>query len=511
MNMYKAMIIDDESIVRWGIRDLIPWETEGFSLCEDGKDGRDGLKKLLENRPDLVLVDIKMPGIDGIELIRQARKEGFDGRFIILTGYSEFEFAQSAIPLGVEEYLLKPIDEDDLALCVRKIYEKLEKQEGEKRYHSENEDVAREEVLRKILLNAGSQETLKGQMERYRISFGEGVLCVAILTDREISGTEPGRDFADKVNNFLQDTSLYCQKARMDNQVVLISHGLDYKSWGGMLTERNQFLKKKYPTGLLTSVGNNVNKWYDLCYSYEFAKFMLEQEFLLGQYDVLSIQAIEEQQKIAENLPADYYVMLIEVGDLDGIRECVEKYKTFCIKNLMKEMDIKIQILYNLMVIRNSIGKKYDIPEDTIAKRMEELNQAQKLDYVMELYTQIMQDMCKEIESGASDTVIKRMYYYMEKNFHQDLKLENFAKMFNYNTNYLGRIFRKEIGDSFNNLLDTIRITNAKRLLTETDLKVYQISEQVGYKNIDYFYLKFKKYVGISPMEYKKNVSGIQE
>ena len=78
--------------------------------------------------------------------------------------------------------------------------------------------------------------------------------------------------------------------------------------------------------------------------------------------------------------------------------------------------------------------------------------------------------------------------------------------MFNYNSNYLGKIFRKEMGDSFNNILDTIRIANAKRLLLETDMKVYQISEQVGYSNIDYFYLKFKKYVGISPKEYKKEM-----
>ena len=99
------------------------------------------------------------------------------------------------------------------------------------------------------------------------------------------------------------------------------------------------------------------------------------------------------------------------------------------------------------------------------------------------------------------------MYYYMERNYEKDLKLETFARMFNYNSNYLGKVFRKEIGDSFNNILDSIRISNAKQLLAETDLKVYQISERVGYSNIDYFYLKFKKYVGMSPKEYKRQTS----
>ncbi len=139
--------------------------------------------------------------------------------------------------------------------------------------------------------------------------------------------------------------------------------------------------------------------------------------------------------------------------------------------------------------------------------QMEKLNQAEQLDEVLELYAAILEDICLRIGTQGSDTVIKRMYYYMEKNYGQEMKLESFARMFNYNANYLGKIFRKEIGDSFNNILDSIRIANAKRLLEETDLKVYQISEQVGYKNIDYFYLKFRKYVGISPKEYQKEIA----
>ncbi len=94
----------------------------------------------------------------------------------------------------------------------------------------------------------------------------------------------------------------------------------------------------------------------------------------------------------------------------------------------------------------------------------------------------------------------------MEKNYDKDLKLETIARNFNYNSAYLGKLFRKEMGESFNNSLDIIRITNARRLLQETNLKVYQISEKVGYGSIDYFYIKFKKYVGISPKEYRKNL-----
>ena len=502
--MYKAMIIDDEEIVRWGIRDLIDWEAEGFALCEDGHDGRDGLKKLLESKPDLALVDIKMPGISGIELIRAAREAGFAGHFVILTGYSEFEFAKAAISLGVEEYLLKPVDEDELCGCARKVREKLDGQLEEARRRNAGEEAAREDVLRKVLLHMGSREELKEQMAGYQISFGEESLCAAILAD---SADEGADSYMERTAYFLRDSSLYREKVAMDGRIVLISCGDDYKCWVKKLSARNERMKARYGRGLVIAVGNNVGYWYELCYSYKFAKTMLDQEFLLGHYDVLSIQAIEEQQKRAENPPAEYFLMLVEVGDLEGIREGVEKFRIWCIKNLVKETDVKVQVLYNLMTIRNAVEKKYGSCEGDMTRQMEQLNSAWQLERVMELYTEILQDICIHIGRDGSDTVIRRMYYYMEKNYGQDMKLESFARMFNYNANYLGQMFRREIGDSFNNILDSIRITNAKRLLKETDRKVYQISEEVGYKNIDYFYTKFKKYVGISPREYQKEVS----
>lgn len=504
--VYRAMIIDDEEIVRWGIRDLIDWEASGFELCEDGRDGRDGLKKLLEASPDLALVDIKMPGIQGIELIRLAREAGFAGHFVILTGYSEFEFAKAAISLGVEEYLLKPVDEEELALCVRKVRRSLDEQARERLRRNAHEETAREELLRGILLRREPRERLEGKMAQHGVSFGEDSLCVAILT---VGGATEGQAERDsrKWEDFCKDSSLALYRVMMEERMALIGQGMDHKTWAKRLSERNERLKAKYGTGFVIAVGNTVGNWYELSYSYKLAKSLLEQEFLLGQGSVLSIAGIEELQKKAENPPAEYFLMLAEMGDLDGIREGVEKFRTYCIRNLAREADVKMQVLYNLMTVKAGIEKKYGSCGGDVAGLLEQLGSVGQLDQVMELYAAILQDICVNIGRDGSDTVIKRMYYYMEKNYGQEMKLESFARMFNYNANYLGKLFRREIGDSFNNILDSIRIANAKRLLEDTDMKVYQISEQVGYKSVDYFYLKFNKYVGVSPREYQREVS----
>ncbi len=430
-SMYKVMIIDDEEMVRWGIRDLLDWEAGGFTVCEDGRDGKEGLQKLLKNMPDLALVDIKMPGMNGIDLIREARKAGFEGHFIILTGYAEFEFARSAISLGVKNYLLKPIDEEELAGSVKTVRAELDKREGERHFHSANADIAREEVFRKILLQAADREALESQLAQHDISFGEESLCAAVLTDREFLKGKGEGEFAGRVEAFLRDDSLYAQKVMMENQTVLIGRSVDYREWAQKLSARNERIAKRNQNKLLIAVGHTVNRWYDLCFSYEFARFLLEQEFLFGQYDVLTIATIAEEQKRAENPSADQFQMLIEVGDLEGIEECVERFRVYCIKKLMKEMDIKIQILYNLMVIRSGIEKKYGQLGGRTAELMEKMNRVEELEQLTGLYCSILQDMCRQIGSDGSGTVIKRMYYYMEKNYGQDLKLENFAKMFN--------------------------------------------------------------------------------
>lgn len=503
--MYKVMIIDDEEIVRTGLKNLVNWENEGFYICGEGKDGRDGLAKLLEEWPDLVLVDIKMPGLSGLELIKAAREQNFEGHFIILTGYSEFEFAKSAISFGVREYLLKPIDEDELLDNVRLLREELDRKAGECAFNTNNAEIAREELLRKILLKLDTKERLEEQLELYEMDLTDQILCVAVISDRDVA---PGNDnnlLLEKTRELLGSRKNNVDRVLMENCMVVVNQGMDYKTWAQLLRRQNERIQRKYGKGLSIAVGHNVSLWYDLPYSYEFAEFLIEHEFLFSGCNVLTMDTIEDQQHAIENPSVDYFCMLIEVGDLVGIQECVKIFKQYCIKGMMKELDIKIMVMYNLMQIKNWAEKRYDGGKEiNISKLIEQLNQVDELDELLELYCHILQDFCTQIGCDGSETVIKRMYYYMEKNYDKDLKLETFAKLFNYNSNYLGKIFRKEIGDSFNNILDNIRITNAKRLLTNTDLKVYQISERVGYSNIDYFYLKFKKYVGISPKEYKK-------
>ena len=121
----NLMIIDDEPLVRQGLQSLIDWNSYGFTVLTEAGNGEEGLEKVLRLSPDIVLLDIRMPGLSGVELMRRAREEGFRGRFILLTGYADFEYAREGIKYGATDYLLKPVDEEELLQAVLKAEQSL--------------------------------------------------------------------------------------------------------------------------------------------------------------------------------------------------------------------------------------------------------------------------------------------------------------------------------------------------------------------------------------------------
>ncbi len=503
--MYQLMIIDDEPVVRAGIKQLIPWENYNFEICGEGIDGKDGLKKVLEYSPDLVLVDVKMPGMSGIELIREAKKEGFEGKFIILTGYSDFEFAKSAISLGVRAYLLKPIDENELMDNVREVLEELDAKKNLDDYYTLSELKARQEVLYRLLMHSSDRETLRKEIKLYGMDFNYHSFCLAILSFRTPYLEQDAAMVQEREAMIIKDLA-HVDKITVDEKLVLICKGRTYQDILAALIRNNERIKRTYGEGFFIAIGHNVANWEDICFSYECAKLLTEYEFLYRDTEAVSIDILSHIGISAAGNFTDRLVSLIEIGDLEAIRATINELKSSYKNELMKESEIKVLVIHNMVLLHSLLERRYENKKEgfpDFTGFIEGIRHVGSLEGLMEMVSEYCVKATQCIGASTTDVVVKRMLAYMEKNYDQDLKLENIAKIFNYNSAYLGKIFKKEMQESFNNVLDNIRIENAKRLLLETDLKVYQVSEQVGYSNIDYFYSKFKKYVGISPKEFK--------
>lgn len=506
--MYQLLIIDDEPIVRKGIEKLLVWEEYGFHVCGEGIDGVDGLHKVLEYQPDVVLVDIKMPGMNGIELISEAKAQGFKGKFIILTGYSDFTFAKTAISLGVRAYLLKPIDEEELIEHLKDILEELRDKEHLHNFYTKNELKARYEVLRRLLLSMGEVEELKKELKLYGFELKQNRFCVAILNEREkYERVEYNPILEEKLNLFLYNLE-NIENISLEDKHILIGKGYSYKEFMKKLRESNHRVKERYSTDFFITVGHDVIVWQDIHFSYESAKLLLDYQFLFGNESLVSIQVLEEARGEISKVSLAGLEDMVEIGDIEGIAERLEQLKKYYKIILKKEPDLKIQIINGLYQLYESMKKYFeeDVNIPDMNRTIENIKKSNSLDELVEYIEDYLRELSEAIGMSTSEHVARRMYAYMERNYHKNIKLETIAQLFNYNSAYLGKLFKKEVGESFNNTLDTIRIENAKRLLMETDLKVYQVSKKIGYSNIDYFYGKFKKHVGISPKEFKRNL-----
>lgn len=502
--MYQLMIIDDEPIVRTGIKDLIPWEDYQFEVCAEGLDGKDGLKKVMEFMPDLVLVDVKMPGMSGIELIQEARKQGFDGKFIILTGYSDFEFAKQAISLGVRAYLLKPIDEEELMTNVEEVLAELEAKKNRDDYFTKSELIARCEVIRRILLpNNGSEDLIK-DMKLYGLEFKYHCFCCAVIS---MKNNENSLTPSKECINALTRDMCQIDHIVMDDNIVLLCKDYTFTEAANQLELNIKRMEEKHMEIPFVFLGHTVKQWQDIQFSYECARFFWEHRFLYSSQRVITIDMPESVGHITVDRILDQMSNYVDIGDEDGMEQTMSELKEYARISLLKESDIKLLVAHNLILLHNRQLLKYDQKKSdfpSLIKLREQIKNCNSIDSLIYEAILFCKAMSEIVAGSTSDNIAKRVYAYMEKNFDKDLKLENIAKTFNYNSAYLGKLFKKEMGEGFNNILDSIRIENAKKLLIEQDLKVYQVSEKVGFTNIDYFYNKFKKHVGLSPKEFQK-------
>lgn len=509
--MYKLLIVDDEHIVREGLKIIIEWNDYGFQVCGEAVDGKDGVNKILELEPDLVLMDIKMPGLQGIDAIEEVRKKGYNGKIILLTGYSEFEYAQSAIKLGVSYYLLKPIDEDELIEAVAKIYKELQEEDKIKNYINKSKKHIQNDTIRNIVTQEESIDDLRKEVETGNFNFNFNSYQVAILVAniKKSSSHMDIEECCNKIIKDINDVELFVH----EDMLVLVLKG---RTVGEAVDELNMvcgyMTEKLNEDSAFIALGRTVSDIMEAYISYNDARTIMDKRFLYENLKVAALERINHTGELkgqkSKEADIDRIYTAVEVGDGEKLNQAfcemdlffkqsgfsAEKIKGMCVNYFI---ELKDKIVLNYEEYKDSIPSK----DSVIHKIYEKRNLFELLEYLKSEFINIS----RKISNTNSENTMKRILNYIQKNYNKELKLELLAEIFNYNSAYLGKMFKNYTGESFNVYLDKVRINTAKELLLNNDLKVYQVSEKVGISNIDYFYSKFKKYVGVSPKEFRNS------
>lgn len=539
--MIKVLIVDDEPKLREGLKFFIDWESYGYLVVDTAANGYDALSKYEQHHPDVVIADIRMPGMDGIQLIKALREQDNDLHILILSGYADFDYAKKAITHRADGYLLKPVDEEELISYLETIKQAIEAKQLSKQWSSvtkewtreavittllesptldENEDVGVSENEREQEVNSSEisneEILLYEQAEELGLLWTSYQILLVSLSDEDEANTTTSALLKKKLVDLYENTRLGYVFTIHSQIGVLLKKPLVEVELEGLYSFLEELL---IPRGahFVAAVGSKVHSFHDIKASFEEANHLLRQHFILETGVILRKEVVdrhvsEQQHELDELEEVDpdsfikqlYYA--IDVSNQQLMKQLISRMGQKLVTDGCNEKMIKQRFVEILNVVLNKFMQKRIELQSKSKPFVDAIADVYEVHSLQQLYTQvhdILLEMMSSTQEDGKHREVKVMLDLIHRNYNDNLKLETLAGVFNYNSAYLGKLFKNETGEYFNTYVDKVRIEKAKDFL-EQGYKVYQVAEKVGYTNVDYFHTKFRKYVGTSPSAYRK-------
>ena len=502
--MLKLLIVDDEPIIRNGIRGLIEWEKYGYGICGEAEDGPSAVEAILELKPDLVLLDLHLPGFSGLEAIRKFRTEyqqdevNSNIHFLVISGYAEFEYAKEAINLDVDGYIEKPIDENILVERITSIARKIT---------MKNPEEHRQIQFLKIMEGIYKEEIFGS------FSFNGEYVQAAFVT---VENTRPGDavpPLMQALRNFFQMN--ICHIFSYKEFIVCLFEDTAEATVKRLLEVLSGYLEK-YGAGCSITLGRRCREESSFPGSgiqktCREAEGLIENIFFYREKMYLSTENIQEKKSIEWNIDEEIKKLCsyIQIIDNKMIQSFFSELKDVFLRSGKSPYMIRQECMELMIEVRNEMIKKFSVLKERLGTGKETLDSIMKQRY-LGMIIDTMTEACLHISEClplmSVDSSFQRIITYVNNNYNEDLRLETLGQLFYYNCAYLGKRFKEYTGKNFHTYLDMLRIDAAKKMLQNTDMKVYEISAAVGYANADYFYSKFKKNTGKSPLVFRRKV-----
>lgn len=512
--MFRILIVDDEKKHRSGlIRLLYTMYPEDMLLEADSAEQALEIMSLLEC--EIVITDIRMPGMDGMELVWRIRGEFPDTAVIILSGYGEFQYAKDAIKYGVSDYLLKPVDIGEVKKCLDKVKGEIterrnrnQNQETMKSQLRETESVYMEYLMQQFVRNAEFEKRKKIR-EIFPIEQpGYLMLC-------EISAGEGGFDaqeFRMAVKSYIKSASSYSFSAGEKNLYAILVLSAQKENHFWFETMRRALQKTLPGCGFafyVSSVQENMYK--QMQKAYEEALTVWKYRFYsLGDYcdfDLLGGRLDGEIEEIADLLNP-----MLEKIKQNDIISAFQMLKSAVVKNMEDKLPEPGKLCRAVMLLLFQIVKALDsmMSEEMKQKTDESLMriyQSQTLERLLRFVYGFLLEIGKNInfqkEIRGVD-VLEHCREYLEKHYMDEITMEMIAEKYYFNASYFSTVFKNYFGKSFSGYMTELRMQKAKEFLISTDWKIKEIASKTGYRDANYFIRAFKKFYGYTPEEYRK-------
>lgn len=537
--MLTVLIADDEVKIVQLIQCLVRWEDFDMEVVATANDGLTAFSLISELEPDIVITDIRMPNVSGVELVQCTQNQGLHPYFIIVSGYSDFEYAQQAIKLGVEDYLLKPLKKKELESVLTKIQEKAGLAEKELAHRIALNDalITSHAKLKNALLTdllikektSVSRMSAEELNREYGVSFpGSSYVCVIwhLFSEHEreqIASQEEYQFLLPKLEKeLLQRISGLCRETlsiALEHEILFL---LNYDEVCQMDLEdqlsrlKIQFLNYRsiYPDmQMCLCMGSVAADFSGFVQSYQDARTALQMRFdkngtFFLKYQPTSSSVLSVNDILTAPLKAKL-TKEIELLNHAGFSAVLDEVKILLLKN--KNQGTVLYQCYQLLA---------DLFLLNMAPHMEQ-NQLTPLRHQMEDVLQIysafedafscFQDLClnciarqRDAKKEAEHLPIRQARQYLQEHFAEPISLESVSRSVGFNPAYFSTLFKKETGQNFSDYLIKIRITQAQNMLTHTNMGIADIAVACGYSDVKYFSKLFKRNTSITPSEFRK-------
>ena len=507
--MMNILIADDEKIEREGIRYLLSLE-KGERRIFEAANGKQAMQILRTENIDMILTDIKMPVMDGLELARRAKELFPEIRIVIFSGYNDFTFAQEAIRYGVTDYILKPVDPDNF----HEIIEKAEKNIRE-RQAEENREIRRQNFLQQYFLQnylySGKKEILEKAGEFVDLDKWNGWHCAILIeTDTAFFDTAE-ENFPGELQKELRRVFFYLNLNERQSLLLFQDVYCDYLLVANHLYT---FLKRNYMVRIYLSVSRKFDGCECLPEILGQLEQQMEEKFYHPEKHIFSCE--EEELKMVAGEVQDSQLMQMISEDISR-KDTEQLWKHFeCLKEKYSS-NTQFSAMYIKFVFSNVIQELFQENQFADEHRLEqEIDRLYSCGNIMDIL-KVTEDNIREYEKflersmSESRNEVAAVKNYIYQHYGEDLNLEMLAEKVYLSSGYLSFIFKKETGMNLNRFIKVFRMEKAGEFLHDTNMKVAQISEKVGFANVSYFCRSFREYYGCSPESYRKGTGGDEE
>lgn len=531
--MLKVFLVEDEFVVREGIKKKIDWEAHGYEFCGEASDGELAFPMIQKLKPDIVITDIRMPFMDGLELSRLIKKEMPWIEIIILTGHQEFEYAKEGIKLGVAQYLSKPISGDELLKEVGEVAAKIEEKRAEReikeKYRKEMEEnflKERKELFQYLVTGSKSVTELLELGDKLGMDLSAMWYSIVLMKTQSMYQAHDEYsnsliEIEDRLKNLDEQMKVISFDRNLEGKAILFQ--ADSKEELEQLQtdylQRMEAILKEYEqVRYFGGVGVPVNRLRELSVSFERASHAFAHRYLIGDSCILNSADMEQGRYLEQDefrihdvntkqIDRNKIKEFLKLGDKGEVIYFVEEFFKALGMGAMKSNIFRQYITMDayFCVVDFVEGLQLEREEIEAPDVMSGALQSQEsaIQYVIRIMTKAV-ELREKTASNRYGDIVDEVMSYIEKNYAQEeLSLNLLASHVNFSPNHLSMIFSQQTGQTFIKYLTDFRMNKAKELLRCTNKRSSVIAMEVGYKDSHYFSYLFKKTQGMTPTQYR--------